>query len=208
MGDDLDVVNAARVSFSKESDWANDYLQELSDKDKKLISYLGKHEHYSPFGHCFASFHVKAPIFVARQCVKHEYLRFNEVSRRYVTSDPEFWAPNQFREAAADKKQGSGDLMPQDHDINRMVDDTLLKILDCYDTLLARGVCPEQARSILPVSTYTEWVWSGSLDAFANMYNLRNKPDSQEETRIVAQQIGKQLEELFPESWKALTNAH
>jgi thymidylate synthase (FAD) len=100
MGDDLDVVNAAKVSFAKES-------KEFDDNSVRLIKYLAKHKHMSPFGHCFASFHVKAPIFVARQLVKHKFLRWNEVSRRYVDDEPEFYVPDVWRGRSADKKQGS-----------------------------------------------------------------------------------------------------
>ena len=120
MGSDLSVVNAARVSFGKESEalewkwlelrgYSGDLVAVLNEKDQKLIQYLAKHEHYSPFGHCFASFHVKAPIFVARQLVKHKFLRWNEISRRYVSDEPEFYTPTTLRKASADKKQGSSD---------------------------------------------------------------------------------------------------
>ena len=202
MGSDLTTVNSARVSFGKKSDW--EYRNEeydLKEGDKKLIKYLAEHRHYSPFGHSFASFHVKAPIFVCRQLVKHEYLRMNEVSRRYVDSDPEFYNPEEWRGRSKDKKQGS---------------EGVVNGLDCsshnsaclgtYRQLLALGVAPEQARMVLPLNTYTEWYWSGSLDAFANMYNLRAKPDTQIETQIIAKQIGEAISEIYPHSWKALTN--
>ena len=114
MGTDLSVVNAARVSFGKKSSWAKFTAGHadqgvLQDKDRKLIHYLAEHKHLSPFGHCFASFHVKAPLFVARQLVKHKFLRWNEISRRYVDSEPEFYLPENWRAKANDKKQGSGD---------------------------------------------------------------------------------------------------
>ena len=122
MGSDLSVVNAARVSFGKKSDWMmrvhNGEAKVLQHKDDKLIKYLAKHKHISPFGHAFASFHVKAPVFVARQLVKHKFLRWNEISRRYVDEDPEFYIPENWREKSDDKKQGSGDgfvnMLPQD----------------------------------------------------------------------------------------------
>lgn len=212
MGSDLSVVNAARVSFGKKShceetrwvdmgDWCGD-MPVVNDKDSKLIHYLAKHEHYSPFGHCFASFHIKAPIFVARQLVKHEYLRMNEISRRYVDSEPEFYVPEVWRGRAKDKKQGSEgvvkdvqtDALPQWHD----------DALRYYSMLLESGVAPEMARMVLPQSMYTEWYWSGSMDAFANMCNLRLKEDTQYETRLVAQQIDKVMGELYPVSWTAL----
>lgn len=212
MGSDLSVVNAARVSFGKKShceetrwvdmgDWCGD-MPVVNDKDSKLIHYLATHGHYSPFGHCFASFHIKAPIFVARQLVKHEYLRMNEISRRYVDSEPEFYEPEVWRGRSKDKKQGSEgvvkdiqtDALPQWHD----------DALRYYSMLLESGVAPEMARMVLPQSMYTEWYWSGSMDAFANMCNLRLKEDTQYETRLVAQQIDKVMGELYPVSWTAL----
>jgi thymidylate synthase (FAD) len=233
MGSDLSVVNAARVSFGKKSEWEegtedNHHREEwgtgrydgeifyykLSEADTKLIHYLAKHKHYSPFGHCFASFHIKAPIFVARQLVKHEYLRMNEISRRYVDSEPEFYVPEVWRGRAKDKKQGSSDeeiyteatLVRTDYNeyegyTYRELNDVAVEV---YQDLLSDGVAPEMARMVLPQSMYTEWYWSGSMDAFANMCNLRLKEDTQYETRLVAQQIDKVMGELYPVSWKAL----
>lgn len=211
MGSDLSVVNAARVSFGKKShceetrwvdmgDWCGD-MPVVNDKDTKLIHYLAKHKHYSPFGHCFASFHIKAPIFVARQLVKHEYLRMNEISRRYVDSEPEFYVPEVWRGRSKDKKQGSDGVVQNVND-----DQYTVYSLDLYDALLQQGVAPEMARMVLPQSMYTEWYWSGSMDAFANMCNLRLKEDTQYETRLVAQQIDKVMGELYPVSWKALVH--
>jgi thymidylate synthase (FAD) len=195
MGDDLDVVNAAKVSFAKES-------KEFDDNSVRLIKYLAKHKHMSPFGHCFASFHVKAPIFVARQLVKHKFLRWNEVSRRYVDDEPEFYQPDVWRGKSADKKQGSEGAVggPWSLLVNQEAMDTLL----LYTGLIKKGIAPEQARMVLPQSTMTEWWWSGSLDAFADMCNLRCKPDTQYETRIVANQISEKMTQLFPVSWSAL----
>jgi len=204
MGNDLTVVNAARVSFAKETQWAdhdsetNQYV--LKDKDRKLIHYLAEHKHLSPFGHCFASFVVKAPIFVARQLVKHKFLRWNEISRRYVDSEPEFYEPDVWRGRAEDKKQGSDGVahvyMDQELQWHRQ--------LQSYKSLLESGVCPEQARMILPQSTMTEFRWSGSLDAFAAMCNLRCAGDTQYETRLVANRICNSMKGLFPVSWFAL----
>lgn len=202
MGNDLTVANAARVSFGKTSKmednmWGPPYLK---DKDAKLIRYLAKHKHISPFGHCFASFHIKAPIFVARQLVKHKFLRWNEISRRYVDSEPEFYEPSVWRGRSADKKQGSEGV------VNIVLDQEVQwhRQLATYKNLLSEGVAPEQARMVLPQSTMTEWYWSGSLDAFADMCNLRCKPDTQAETRQVARQIDHKMIELFPVSWDAL----
>jgi len=209
MGNDLTVVNAARVSFGKESEWdyeesdAYSFKQHMKAKDKKLIQYLAKHKHISPFGHCFASFHIKAPVFVARQLVKHKFLRWNEISRRYVDTSPEFYEP-EWRERAKDKKQGSGGSVEISLDSEMLFHATMRNALTTYDGLLADGVCPEQARMVLPQSMMTEWYWSGSLDAFADMCNLRCKSDTQAETAEVAWEIDRSMIKLFPVSWRAL----
>lgn len=210
MGDDLTVVNSARCSFGKTSDWGweldgktRPLGKYLSDKDTKLIAYLAKHKHMSPFGHCFASFHVKAPIFVARQLVKHKFLRWNEISRRYVDDEPEFYVPEEWRGKPKDKKQGS------DGVVDFMFGDVVVQQnqkagLDTYTMMIENGIAPEQARMVLPQSMMTEWWWSGSLDAFSDMCNLRCKSDAQLESRIVADQIDEKMRELFPVSFKEL----
>ena len=208
MGTDLSVVNAARVSFGKKREALGTVTANgetsivLHDTDQKLIKYLAKHKHMSPFGHAFASFHIKAPIFVARQLVKHKFLRWNEISRRYVDDEPEFYEPEFWRGRSLDKKQGSEGhmtiLLDQELQWNRQ--------LTTYKTLLADGVAPEMARMVLPQSMMTEWYWSGSLDAFSDMCNLRCKPDTQAETREVANQIDRKMMQLFPLSWDALTD--
>ena len=238
MGSDLSTVNAARVSFGKQShavDWLNydyenggrtgDLVAVLDDKDKKLIRYLAKHKHLSPFGHAFASFHVKAPIFVARQLVKHSFLRWNEVSRRYVDDEPEFYVPEVWRGRSEDKKQGSSDTVVDldavgldgvapphesgwEASLLESIHEGYSHTLGNYDALIKAGVAPEQARMVLPQSTMTEWWWSGSLDAFARMCNLRCAPDTQYETRIVADQISRVMGDLFPVSWEALMDVH
>ena len=205
MGTDLSVVNAARVSFGKKSSWAKFTAGHadkgvLQDKDRKLIHYLAEHKHLSPFGHCFASFHIKAPVFVARQLVKHKFLRWNEISRRYVDSEPEFYEPDEWRGRSEDKKQGSDGVvhiyMDQEMQWHRQMTN--------YTNLINNGVCPEQARMVLPQSMMTEWYWSGSLDAFADMCNLRCTDDTQLETRLAANQICDSMKKLFPVSWFAL----
>jgi thymidylate synthase (FAD) len=219
MGSDLSVVNAARVSFGKKSEYiysgvdTNGPLEKaLHQRDVKLIKYLAKHKHISPFGHAFASFHVKAPVFVARQLVKHKFLRWNEVSKRYVDDTPEiYYPPNDvWRGRSADKKQGSEGVVDLKYPAK---DGFLLDALiegnefqrKLYAQLIDEGVCPEQARMVLPQSMMTEWYWSGSLDAFADMCNLRCKPDTQYESQLVANQIDKEMAKLFPVSWAALT---
>jgi thymidylate synthase (FAD) len=204
MGSDLSVVNAARVSFGKESDWLprvhNGEAKVLNKKDTKLIFYLADHKHMSPFGHCFATFHVKAPIFVARQLVKHKFLRWNEISRRYVDDEPEFYEPDVWRGRSSDKKQGSEGVVEVLHDVKHLSD----MMANLYEDLVEEGVCPEQARMVLPQSMMTEWYWSGSLDAFSDMCVLRCASDTQFETRYVAEQISLKMHELFPISWMAL----
>ena len=216
MGSDLSVVNAARVSFAKHREAlgsvaVGDYTVRLvlHDSDTKLIKYLAKHKHTSPFGHAFASFHVKAPVFVARQLVKHKFLRWNEISRRYVDSEPEFYEPDVWRGRSEDKKQGSSGEINVEHSdfyVTDLGDDGTLNdaALFTYQSLLEKGVCPEQARMVLPQSTMTEWYWSGSLDAFADMCRLRCASDTQAETQKVAWDISLKMEDLFPASWVAL----
>ena len=217
MGSDLTVANAARVSFGKKSEMEEDAWgpPKLKAKDGKLIRYLAKHKHISPFGHCFASFHIKAPIFVARQLVKHKFLRWNEISRRYVDDKPEFYEPDEWRGRSEDKKQGSsGTVELYNIDDKRnpsfLVGETQTHYeklqYQLYQSLLDAGVCPEQARMVLPQNTMTEWYWAGSLVAFSDMCNLRCKSDTQAETRVVAQQIDRKMIELFPVSWDALTD--
>ena len=202
MGTDLSVVNAARVSFGKRK-------EEVTKGDKFLIKYLAEHGHWSPFAHCSAQFHIKAPVFVARQLVKHQVgLSWNEISRRYVDTDVEFHKVDKWRGRAKDKKQGSD----EDKEIQRSAECYLLKsetennALICYEELLDAGVAPEQARMILPQSMMTEWYWSGTLYAFARVCNLRCASDAQYETRIVANLINIECGKLFPISWMELRN--
>ena len=212
MGSDLSVVNAARVSFGKKSEAlgtsgidGEPMTPILHDQDKKLIKYLAKHRHMSPFGHAFASFHVKAPIFVARQLVKHKFLRWNEISRRYVDDEPEFYEPDEWRGRADDKKQGSSTVPVQIRTKKFWEEhDYIYMCLQEYKYLLDEGVCPEQARMVLPQSTMTEWYWSGSLDAFSDMCKLRCKEDTQLETAGVAQCVSQAMQNLFPISWESL----
>jgi thymidylate synthase (FAD) len=204
MGTDLDVVNAARVSFHKESDWPVDGTG-LSVQDDKLIQYLAKHNHWSPFSHCFVKFRIKAPIFVARQLQKHTVgLAWNEVSRRYVDEEPEFFLPDAWRGKPINAKQGSSDKVEDSDMFHSIAVETCKEILAVYSNMIACGVAPEQARMILPQSTMTEWIWSGSLYAFARVCLLRLDSHSQKETQEVAAGIQKECNRLFPQSWEAL----
>ena len=206
MGTDLSVVNSARVSFGKKSDFMprvhNGEAKVLQPKDVKLIHWLAKHKHMSPFGHASATFHVKAPVFVARQLVKHKFLRWNEISRRYTTENIEFYTPDVWRGRSKDKKQGSAGVVEVRGSVP--VGRAMYACKDAYEGLLKAGVAPEQARMVLPQSMMTEWYWSGSLDAFSDMCNLRCKPDTQAETAEVAWDIDRMMIKLFPVSWKAL----
>lgn len=207
MGDDLTVVNSARVSYARSSDYAGHIhtgdQKAISDRDRRLIAYLAKHKHISPFGHAFASFRVTAPVFVARQLVKHSFLRWNEISRRYVSYKPEFYEPY-WREKPENSKQGSGGPMEISLDAEMLYHATIRNALTTYELMIKEGVAPEQARAILPQNMMTSWYWSGSLDAWARMCNLRLKDDTQHETTLVAEQIDQRMLGLFPVSWEAL----
>lgn len=243
MGSDLSVVNAARVSFAKESEWeqeqwsysygaedddpystvplggfiAHGFHKKLSEKDQKLIAYLAKHNHWTPFAHAFLSFRIKAPIFVARQLVKHQVgLAWNEVSRRYVDDEPEFWFPEVWRGKPVNAKQGSSDEVVEEVTVDdldggkiytRLLAQQVLEpVLWAYQDMIDSGVAPEQARMILPQNMMTEWIWSGSLAAFARVCKLRLDRHAQQETREVAQQINDLVPQGFEHSWKALIN--
>lgn len=202
MGSDLTVVNAARVSFNKEHD-EFDYTT-----DRGLIKYLAKHNHWSPFAHCSASFRVKAPIFVARQLVKHTVgFSWNEVSRRYVDEEPEFFLPEVWRKKADNVKQGSSEEsvpnFPYFFDEAAALSRNNLSL---YQEMLEAGVCAEQARMVLPQNTMTEWIWTGTLYAWARMCQLRLDSHTQKETRVVAEKVHATMWSLFPTSWEFLMN--
>ena len=215
-GSDLQVVNAARVSFDKTSAWEKNGKfggtdTDLPERDEKLIQYLAKHKHFSPFNHSFITVKVRAPIFISRQLVKHEYMPINEVSRRYVDDTPSFYLPSEWRKRSESKKQGSseevftGELAEA---LNTASEACMKQCLDTYDFFLAKGVCPEQARIHLPLSMNTEWYWSGTLKAFAKMLSLRLDPHTQKESTDVAKKIKEIILPLFPVSVPALlTNA-
>lgn len=188
LGSDLSVVNAARVSFAKRK-------TELDEKDEKLIKYLAKWGHWSPFAHATMSFRIKAPIFVARQLVKHQVgLSWNEVSRRYVDDKPEFYIPFMWRKRP-DKsiKQGSSD-EEIEFDITELID----TCKGTYNYMLEEGIAPEMARMVLPQNLMTEWIWTGSVFAFSRICNLRTKSNAQRETGQVAQLMAGCMKEHFP----------
>ena len=204
MGNDTSIVNAARVSFGKR-------VKEMSEGDTKLIRYLAKHNHWSPFGHASLQFRIKAPVFVARQLEKHQVgLTWNEISRRYVDYEPEFYEVDKWRGKPINKKQGSSeeeiewiDRTTRTGALQSQVENVALAN---YNRMLDAGVAPEQARMILPQSMMTEWYWSGTLYAFARICNLRCAEDAQYETRIVANLIDDECKKLFPISWMELRN--
>lgn len=199
-GDDLTVVNAARVSFAKES-------TEMSERDAKLVKYLAEHNHVTPFFHPQARFRLKMPIFVAREWFRHQIgFARNEVSRRYVDSEPEFWHPTILRQRDSNKKQGSKEDAIQYNEvclalIQKHNEDTV----ELYNDLLKQGVCPEQARAVLPQSMLTEFIETGSLAAYARLWKLRTDPTAQREIQDLATQVGELLSKRFPVSWAALT---
>ena len=200
LGSDLTVVNAARVSFKQHKDtWDGSY--------ERLIKYLAEHGNWTPFGHPQVQLRLSAPIFVARQLVKHQVgLVWNEVSRRYVDEEPKFFMPGPegWRGKPENKKQGSSGKIQILLDLEKDIAMTTVHCKHLYKELLEQGVAPEQARMILPISMYTEWYWTGSLSAFSRVCNLRLEPDAQEETQEIARQIDKICAELFPISWKYL----
>lgn len=200
MGDDLTVVNAARVSFAKQ-------VETFSERDAKLIKYLAKHDHWTPFSHVTATFQVQAPIFVARQLFKHKVgLTENEISRRYVSEDPAIWVPVEWRSAPENAKQGSGGTHPNTAAISAIYAEWCRDAIEYYQHLIDEGVAPEQARMVLPQSMMTEWYWTGSLASFARICKLRLSGDAQQETGIIARDISEQLSGVAPVSWEVLTN--
>lgn len=210
MGSDVNVVNAARVSFAKEA------TEFDLDKDTKLINYLAKHNHWSPLAHTSISIRVKAPIFMARQFVKHQIgLVWNEESRRYIDDVPEFYKPAEWRTRPQNAKQGSGSgvvthvLDPKMSDsplypIDKAFDELTGAALYSYENMIAAGVAPELARSALPQSVMTNWIWTGSLVAFARIVKLRKEAHAQLEAQDLAELIDQVVAPLYPVSWKAL----
>lgn len=222
MGDDITVVNAARVSFAKESDWeygdvkiekyGTTSKKQLSAKDQKLIDYLAKHNHWTPFAHPQITFRVKAPIFIRTQLFKHKVgIVENEVSRRYVTMDPEFYTPFWRTAPVNGAKQGSDKFLCDeeslthecgnlDRDYQNFVDSAK----EFYESLLKMGIAPEQARGVLPQSTFTEWWWTGSLSAFARVCRLRSESHAQWEVQQYASAFSEILKDLYPYCWSKL----
>lgn len=215
MGSDLTVVNAARVSFDKESEWeyeidgtftSAEITRSLSERDNRLIHYLASHKHWTPFSHPQVTLRETVPIFVARQRFKHVVgFSYNEVSRRYVDSYPEFYEPKIWRKKAENKKQGSSNESVEDKYITNYWIEVTETCIRAYNKLIEAGVAPEQARMVFPQSMYTSYYVTGSLAAWARAYTLRSQPDAQQEIQDLAAQWNSIIEPLFPVSWKALT---
>jgi thymidylate synthase (FAD) len=213
MGSDLTVVNSARVSFHKESEWEHPDSHVpaniLSEKDKKLIKYLAQHKHWTPFAHPQIMLHIKAPISIRTQLFKHKVgFVENEISRRYVTEEPEIYIPKWRSKPTNGAKQGSEDFITSEDTIaaaEAMYFGVASDALKTYNWLLEAGVAPEQARFALPQGTYTEWYWTGSLAAYARVYKQRIDPHAQWEVREYASAIGHLIQPCFPVSWQELT---
>lgn len=209
MGSDLTVVNSARVSFSKESQWEEidtngDGI--LAERDEKLISYLAKHNHWTPFAHPQITLRIKAPISIRTQFFKHKQgFVENEISRRYVQDAPQIYLPKWRGAPSGGAKQGSEDFLHGRTLLDQVYQNLMEDALEAYKTLLSEGVAPEQARFVLPQGTYTEWYWTGSLAAYGRFYKQRTDPHAQWEIRQYAEAVGSVIQPLFPESWKALT---
>lgn len=224
MGSDLSVVNAARVSFAKESDWEYDLCdcdldakdacelcdcelgRMLSDKDTSLIQFLAREKHELPFAHTAITLRCSTPLPQRTHCFKSKVgFVENEESRRYISERPELFVP-EFREAVKDKKQGSGGIHPMNESWKTLYNVRCRVAISDYLEMIADNVCPEQARYVLPQGVMVNWIWTGSLLAYARFYNLRSKPDTQKETRDVAELVGEHMARLYPVSWAALTN--
>lgn len=199
MGNDDSVVNAARVSFAKE---ASNYTPE---QNCKLIQFLAREKHELPFAHTAVTLRVKAPIPQRTQCFKSKVgFCENEESRRYISTEPELFVP-EFREAVKDKKQGSGSTHTYNEEWRGFYERMIQNNIEMYGLMIKAGICPEQARYVLPQGVMVNWIWTGSLLAYARFYNLRSKPDSQAETRLIADMVGGYMSSLYPVSWTALT---
>lgn len=211
LGSDLTIVNAARVSFDKESDWCHDGDSDdsigISAGDKRLISYLARHSHFTPFTHAVITLRETVPIFVARQRFKHMVgFTYNEISKRYVDTTPEFYVPDVWRERAIDKKQGSGGEHCDSQYYTKRVEGAYSHVMAVYTDMISDGVAPEQARMVLPQSMMTSYYVTGSLAAFARAYKLRIAADSQKEIQDLAKQWDEIIRPLYKESWRALVD--
>lgn len=229
MGDDLAVVNAARVSFDKESEWefecdcvtdqscidaggcdcgCPETARQISDNDASLIKYLAKHNHWTPFAHTSIKLRMSAPVPIRTQCFKHKAgFVENEESRRYIKSTPEIYFPDEWRMAADNVKQGSGGVHPRANQWDCLYSEAAQYCVNIYEDMIQDGICPEQARLILPQGAIVNWIWTGNLSSFARFVNQRTDPHAQKEVRDLANMASDIIAHLFPVSWVALTGA-
>jgi len=224
MGSDLTVCNAARVSFNKETEWCfnevayskiqgsipgwvHDEFKELCDKDRNLVKFLADNNHWTPFAHPQITLRIKAPVSIRTQFFKHKAgFVENEISRRYVSFEPDFYYPNWRGKPKDQVKQGSEDFVSIDKETELGYENAIKVCMYTYTQLLENGVAPEQARFVLPQGMYTEWYWTGSLAAYARFYSQRIDEHAQWEIRQYAKEIGNLISPLFPYCWKCLTN--
>lgn len=213
MGDDLSVVNAARVSFDKVSEWDVNYdqvpcgVERLSDADTRLIQYLARNNHWTPFSHTAISLRMSAPIPIRTQCFKHKAgLTENEESRRYISSRPEVFVPDEFRAAPdGSVKQGSGDVHHRSEEWQHRYQEKVNGCVQEYEWMIQDGICPEQARFILPQGCIVNWIWTGNLASFSRFYKERTYDNAQKEVQDLARQVADIIKPLYPVSWAALT---
>lgn len=211
MGDDLQIVDAARVSFAKESDWVWSNLignWSLKDADSKLIRYLAKHDHWTPFAHTAIKLRMSAPLPTRTQCFKHKQgFVENEESRRYISTTPELFVPKELRSKPEGSiKQGSSGVHHRSNHWLGQYESVCYEAIKLYEAMVADGVCPEQARFVLPQGVEVNWIWTGNLYSYANFYNKRTDPHAQKETQELARMVGDIIQPLFPVSWEALTS--
>lgn len=208
-GDDEQICDAARVSF--DNDALDQDFETKYKKDVRLLNYLAKHNHWSPFAHNSITIRVTAPIFLARQLVKHQVGGvWNEISRRYVDSMPQFYVPTEYHMRPKNAKQGSGVMFAYEtcQEFQSYIRKHCRDALELYEELLEKGVAPEEARMVLPLNMMTSWYWTGSLAFFFRVWKQRSDGHAQLVAQEFAGKLKDIIEPLFPEAWKALEDAN
>lgn len=210
MGSDLSVVNAARVSFDKVSRWGSAGYNALAENDTRLISFLARHNHWTPFAHTSITLRMSAPVPIRTQCFKHKAgFVENEESRRYISSRPDVFVLNEFRAAPEGSvKQGSGGVHYDSAEWIDVYKEMTQDAVGTYMQMIQDGICPEQARFILPQGCIVNWIWTGNLASFARFYNERTYDKAQKEVQDLAHSVGDIVKPLFPVSWAALTEVN
>ena len=206
MGDDLMIANTARVSFDKTIEEFTYRKDKPRGSDEGILEYLADHNHWTPYGHAIVSLRMKAPVPIRTQCFKHKQgFVENEESRRYISSSPELFIPDHFRnKPSGNAKQGSEGIHVGSDlylEVYKKQCESSIKI---YENMVADGVAPEQARFILPQGCQVNWIWTGSLSAFSRFYNLRIDSHAQKEIQDLAKEVGSIIEPLFPVAWSKL----